>query len=379
MDQVIRRSSTLLVTLLVLFTIPRQLVGRDAHDLYTNDRATLMARADRVVQHVTAGVDDASFTTGSARFDGEWAFGTYQMAVLGLAQVIQSAPDQGDRYRPALRSALDQLLLPKTRAFAREAWGSDAFDSLSDVSSRDGWLGYIALSMSVARSVDPEFQHTELHDQMIESLRARIEGSSTMLIETYPGETYPVDISAAIAAIDLHTRLTKGNATSLTDRWVTKIRSTLLDTNTGYLSQTGPTPGLHRGSGTSLAAYFLGFAPSASAQLLAKDLYTSLRVHGFRSLAGFGVVREYASDYSDGGDIDSGPVFQGFGVSVTGFALASAKRFGDEKMFTALHRTASLTGVPYTGKHGKGYVVGGPLGDAILLAMETAQPIELQA
>jgi hypothetical protein len=373
--RLIRVCSLVLIVVVVLLTIPRQLVGRDAHALFTDDRTTLIARADRVAHHVTSGVQESDFTTGSPRFDGEWAFGTYQMAVLGLAQVIQSVPDEAERFRPALRLALDQLLAPKTRAFAREAWGTDAFESLSDLSSRDAWLGYVALSMSVARDADPKFRYIELHDEMITSLRTRIEASPSMLIETYPGETYPVDVSAAIAAIDLHARLTDGNSSPLVDRWVDKIRSKLLDANTGYLSQTGPEPGMHRGSGTSLAAYFLGFAPTPSAQELTKDLYKSLRVHGFRFIGGFGVVREYASDFSDGGDIDSGPVFQGFGVSVTGFALASAKRFGDEEMFTALHRTAALTGVPYNGKHGKGFVVGGPLGDAILLAMETAQPM----
>jgi hypothetical protein len=373
--QRLRPFCSLLIIGAVLLSVPRQLVGRDAHALYTNDRTTLIARADRVAQHVTAGVQESDFTTGSARFDGEWAFGTYQMAVLGLAQVIQSVPDEADRFRPGLRLALDQLLVPKTRAFAREAWGTDALESLGDLSSRDAWLGYVALSMSVARTADPQFRYIELHDEIITTLRARIEASPTMLIETYPGETYPVDVSAAVAAIDLHAHITNANSSSFVDRWVSNIQSKLLDGNTGYLSQTGPEPGIHRGSGTSLAAYFLGFAPTDSAQQLTQDLYQSLRVHGFRSIGGFGVVREYASDYSDGGDIDSGPVIQGFGVSVTGFALASAKRFGDEAMFTALHRTATLTGVPYAGKHGKGFVVGGPLGDAILLAMETAQPI----
>jgi hypothetical protein len=364
------------IGLLVLSIVPRNIVGRDADALYTDDRGTVLQRADRVVAHVKSGVVASDFTTGSSRFDGEWAFGTYQMAILGLSQVSQTFPDAASRYRPAMREATKLLLAPNTHQFATEAWGSDAFASLDDSSSRDAWLGYVALSLSVERSVDPEFPYVDLHDRLIASLRKRIEHSPTLLIETYPGETYPVDVSAAIAAIDLHAHLTGGDASPLVDRWVQQTRQTLLDPTTGYLSQTGPEPGRYRGSGTSLAAYFLGFAPTPSAQSLAKDLYTSLRVHGFRSVAGFALVREYASNYSDSGDIDSGPVFIGFGVSPSGFTIASAKRQHDEHVFAALHRTAALTGVPYAGSSGKGFVVGGALGDSIMLAMETARPMD---
>ena len=59
-------------------------------------------------------------------------------------------------------------------------------------------------------------------------------------------------------------------------------------------------------------------------------------------------------------------------VSATGFTLASAKLHGDEAFFTSLYRTTDLFGVPVHRPHGKRFMSGGPLGNAILLAMTTA-------
>jgi hypothetical protein len=62
----------------------------------------------------------------------------------------------------------------------------------------------------------------------------------------------------------------------------------------------------------------------------------------------------------------------GAGVSATGFTLSSAKLHGDKELFTALYRTADLFGVPVHRPSGTRFMSGGPLGNAILLAMTTA-------
>jgi hypothetical protein len=87
---------------------------------------------------------------------------------------------------------------------------------------------------------------------------------------------------------------------------------------------------------------------------------------------GYGGIREYPPDVDGAGDIDSGPVVLGVSVSATGFALASAKLHNDSSMFTSLYRTADFWGVPMHRPSGMRYLSGGPLGNAILLAMTTA-------
>jgi hypothetical protein len=370
----IRVLIALAVAFAVLATVPQRLVGRNSDALFRGDLSVVLPLADQVAHSVTSGVTTKKFSTGSKRFDGEWAFGTHQMAVLGLSQVLLAHPDRPDlakRYLPAIRRASEVLLDPKTRAFGTEAWGNDAMEHL-DEPDRDAWLGYVALALSVHRQVDPTFAHKALHEKLIGALRKRIEANPTGLFQTYPNETYPVDVSASIAAIAIHERLANSGADAFVETWLFRFRDRYLDANSGYLVQAtdGTTSeGTPRGSGTSLAAYFLGFADPPTA----KGMFDALRKEGDRNLLGFSTIREYPDGVSGSGDIDSGPVIFGSSVSATGFTLASARRFGDRKLFRRLNNTASLWGVPFASGHGRGHAIGGPLGDAILLAMYTAR------
>jgi hypothetical protein len=136
-------------------------------------------------------------------------------------------------------------------------------------------------------------------------------------------------------------------------------------------AQRGQATDAPRGSGTAIASYFLSFADPA----LSRTLHQGLVRHGHASFAGFGGIREHAPGFEGGGDIDSGPVLLGIGVSATGFALASARVHGDRAMYVELLRTAWLFGVPASREHGgERFVAGGPLGNALLLAMLTARP-----
>ena len=72
------------------------------------------------------------------------------------------------------------------------------------------------------------------------------------------------------------------------------------------------------------------------------------------------------------GDIDSGPVVLGFGVSASGFAIGASRAHGDRETFTGLYATAHLFGAPWDEDGSRTYATGGPIGDAILFAMLTA-------
>ena len=297
------------------------------------------------------------------------------MAILGLSQVLRSHPDRHDlakRWLPAIRRASEVILAAETRKFATEAWGNDALEHLTDIDRGDAWLGYVALSLGLHRSVDPDFAFVTEHDQIVAALKTRIAASPSRLIETYPGETYPVDVAAAVAAIGVHDQLTHDpTGKAFVHTWTRYLSEHYVDQSSGYLAQnvSGGEVGTPRGSGTSLAAYFLGFVDEATS----RRLYNALRRNSARTALGFATIREFPVGVSGTGDIDSGPVLFGASVSATGFTLSSAKRFRDRTLFTHLYNTASLFGVAFPSGHGTGHAIGGPLGDAILLAMCTAQ------
>jgi hypothetical protein len=353
--------------------VPRTLVGRDADALFDGELAAQDGLARAVADTELGDVGARSFHTGSARFDGEWAVATHQMAALGLAQVIAAHPALRPRYLPALRRAVDHLFRPVTWDFAREAWGHDPIERL-DTDEGHAYLGYVALAMGALRGVDPGTPHAALHDRIVAALARRLERSRDGVIETYPGEAYPCDIAAVVGAVGQHARLTGTDRRALLARMSRVYHERFTHRASGYLAQSvDPLTGVAhhdpRGSGTALAAYFLSFADAS----LARELGGSLARTGHTTLAGFAAVREYAPGTGGLGDVDSGPVVFGVSVSATGFALATARQMGDRERYRELFRTAALFGVPVRRGGGWRFVTGGPIGNAILLAMLTAR------
>jgi hypothetical protein len=186
-----------------------------------------------------------------------------------------------------------------------------------------------------------------------------------------------VDNAAGIAALSLHDRATGEDHGAALASALDAVRR-MRDPATGLLHQsTGPdgTPlDAPRGSGTFLASWFLHRADPD----LARGLYESGRSALSRRLLGLSAMREYPAGQDGSGDVDSGPLVLGYSVSATGFALGAATAAGDEETRAGVLRTARLGAplaillVPGLGTDEKG-ATGSHLGDAILLAMLTAQ------
>lgn len=365
---------TVACVLALAAVLPRSLVGREAGALFEGDAPAQGSLARAVAADVLRDSGVAAFHTGSGRFDGEWALVTSQMSALGLSQVILAHPAERARYLPSLRLAVEHILRPQTFAFATQAWGVSPLDHLDDERGH-AYLGYVALALGALRAVDPATPRAALHDRIVASLARRLERSPSGALETYPGESYPCDLASVVGAIGQHARLTGADRRALLSRMSAVYLARWIDPSSGYLAQavdpaTGAPTSPGRGSGTALSSYFLSFADPA----LSRALGLAVARTGARTLAGFGGVREYAPGSSGHGDIDSGPVVLGVSVSATGFALSSARQLGDRGRFVALYRTAALFGVPVARGDGRAFLAGGPIGNAILLAMLTARP-----
>lgn len=359
-------------------TVPRTVVGRDADAWYVDDRDTALAMADAVAAYVEDGVTTDAFSTGSPRFDGEWVLGTHQMAAIGLAQVVIAHPELRDRYLPVVVIAVERLLDDHTYGFAKSAWGTGPWQSL-DRDYGHGYLGYVGLALGMLRELDPQTRHAAIHDRLVDALVRRMAAHPLGIVETYPGEAYPCDLAAIVGAIAQHDRLTGpdrpagGARAELVAHMANVYRTHWIDGASGYLVQAvagdGSPRDAPRGSGTALAAFFWSFADPAMAQALDRALLDG----GHASVFGFAAIHEYAAGVAGLGDIDSGPVVLGVSVSATGFALSAARRQGNRERFAALFRTAALFGAPVSRDDRTRMLAGGPLGNAILLAMLTAR------
>jgi hypothetical protein len=323
-----------------------------------------------VVEQTSVGVDATRFRTGSARFDAEWAFGTLLMTTLGLGQVVLAHPDERASFQSAMERSVEQLVSEQTNAFGTSAWGDSGLQHLAHGRGH-GYLGYANLALSMLRLVAPSMSRARLGDELSDALAERLAAAPHGLFETYPGEAYPPDMAMVAGSIALHDCAVGRPERAFMPAWRAAFRR-YIDPESGLLYQaadarTGATIGAPRGSGTALAAYATSFADAA----LSRQLYAGLHRQAL-SVLGFGMMREYASATAGDGDIDSGPVLLGVGVSATGFALAAARLHGDQRLFTELYRTVDLFGVPLQRGHARHFMSGGPLGNAIVLAMSGA-------
>jgi hypothetical protein len=350
--------------------VPRCVAGHPAGALWEGDLGSQDGPAREVAAYVGSGVAASAFHTGSPRFDGEWAFGTFTMAAVGLGHVVLAHPSLGGAYVPVMEKCAAELVSKSSNEFGTEAWGDFGFEGLPGGRGH-GYLGYSNLALSMIRLVHPGTSHGELHDSLTEALATRLAAAPHGLFETYPGEAYPADMAMVAGSIALHDCATGAPERSWLPAW-REAFSRWIDPGSGLLYQagrwdTGRPAGPPRSSGTALAAFALSFLDRE----LSRRLFEGLR-RTKTGLLGFGALREYPVGHEGKGDIDSGPVVLGASVSATGFTLSSAKLFGDRELFVELYRTADLFGVPVHRPSGKRFMSGGPLGNAILLAMTTA-------
>jgi hypothetical protein len=349
--------------LLVLFTIPWRIAALDHARWYAGEAEAQLALARGVDRWIAEGqLARDSFTTGDARYDAEWLFGTHVMAALGFGQVARAHPAHRDEMIAAMDRALDRLAEPDLAAFDREGWGEEA---LGSDRGHIAYLGYYGLALGLRGRLGPS-RHDAIRERFEEALVTRFERE--LLVETYPGERYPVDNAAAIGALALAER---PEAASVVTRWLAVFEERWRDANSGLVIQSigrdGAPLDAPRASGTALAAYFLAFADEE----VARSLYQSLEASTGDVVIGFGAMKEYPPGHRGHGDVDSGPLIAGFSISGTGFALVSARRFGSEERFAQLWATTRLFGLPRERGDRFHFVLGGPLGDAILFAMLT--------
>jgi len=365
--------SAVLAVLAVRFVAPA-IAAAPAQALIDDDRDAQAAMALGVRAWLEDDLELGAFDTGSSRFDGEWLFGTYMLSGVGLAQAARAHPEWRQEHAELIDRCIEALLSRRVRAFDRDAWGRDPLDALGSHQAHVAYLGYLNLVLSLHRDLDPDSRHAHLNDRITAHLVRLSRGSPTGLLETYPGEVYPVDNSVFIASVAVHDLATDADHHAFLGGWCSRLPR-FRDPDTGLLYQrvdgaTGRALDRGRGSGTAFAAWFLSFADSG----LSADLHRTVRDELFGTFVGFGVTREYARGVLGLGDIDSGPVVLGFGVSATGFTLASARAQGDDETFRRAYATAQLFGAPVDRGGKRRFALGGPIGDAMMFALTTARP-----
>lgn len=360
---------TLLAFILGIGVVPHRLCERDAAAYFDGDPSVTLALASSVARWAETELSPESFATGSRRFDGEWRFGTYMMAAMGFGQVALEHPEERGASLARMERCLDAMLADDVAVFDREAWGGEG--ALAGARGHAAYLGYAGLALGLHRALRPSSRFSGIGDRFVAALATRIEHSPTGFVETYPGEVYPVDNAAALGAIALHAKATGREAPPALAKGLAALKRAI-DRETGLLVQAVGVDDARprdaaRASGTALASYFLAYADVPTS----RALWDAIERRQLRTVLGFGVVLEGSS-----GDIDSGPVVFGFGVSATGFSIGASRIHGARDAFASLYATAHLFGAPFDEGGARTHATGGAIGDAILFAMTTAPRLE---
>jgi hypothetical protein len=367
-----RALCALFVFALVCGVVPARAMGRNAPAYFEGDVDAQRELAAGCESWLRRPLRRGRFGTVSGRFDGEWMFATYMMSGMGFAQMAEEHPELAARHRVLVEKSVDEILTRESRAFEVEAWGTDPIDSLAQDRGHNAYLGYLNLLLSLERRVWPDNKHAALNDAITASLVRRLSRASIGLVESYPGEVFPIDNTALFGSIGLYDKATGAHHEALLSKLFARLDAQYTDPRTGMLYQlvdprTGAPVDAPRASGTALGAYFVSFASEERAKKLDEALAANTD-----TVLGFGAVKEYGPDVAGSGDVDSGPLVFGFGVTATGFSLATSRISGDAARFRSLYATTHLFGAPRDRDGARHFVSGGPVGDAILFAMLTA-------
>lgn len=377
----VRRRCWRALVLLAMFLLgvcrlPYWWCARESAHWFRGEPDVQQQLARSVERWVSTDLSRADFQTGSTQFDGEWLFGTYLMAGFGFCQIALAHPELRGHYLPLIDRCIVAIQRPDVRALDRDSWGTDPLESLDSADDHAAYLGYFNLLLSLHRTLVADSPHAALNDRISAALLRRMAASPTGILETYPGEAYPVDNAAVLASVALHARATGTERDRILQDAIRQFRRVAIDPASGLLRQavdkaTGAATDAPRGSGTAFGLYFLSFAEPA----LSADLYAAVKRELWQTVFGFGGVREYLRGTKQQiRDIDSGPIVFGFGLSPTGFLIGGSRIHGDEDAYRRLFATAWACGAPYRHEGQLSFVTGASLGDAILLAMLTARP-----
>ncbi len=358
-------------------TVPHRIAGWEADSWFEGDAALQDKLAKGLRETTSDDLVERPFRTGSAHFDSEWLFGSYMMAAMGYGQMALALPEREPELVRDMDRCIEGMLKEKSRYYDTSTWGEDPLASLDGERGHVAFLGYMNLVLGLRRVLSPKNPHAALHDRVTAALERRFSHTSGFL-ETFPGQTFPVDNASAIGSLGLHQRAT-GTDHTKTILAFRALVNTKARQDDGLLVQITQTDGRHRdvgrGSGTFLGSYFLSFADPE----LARSLYDAGKRALYTEHVGFGAMREHTEAHPGGDDIDSGPVFLGLGVSSSGFAIGPSRAFGDRETFRGLYALLHLFGLPVDSSGTRTYASGGPIGDAIVLAMLTARPPETLA
>jgi hypothetical protein len=360
----------LAVLAIVLLRVAWHLWERDDPKAVLEGRveSDLVERRDYLGAHI----DEAAkaLAPKESQFAGEWSIVTLSMTAIAAANIGFGHSDTVPADIELITRCAEAARRKESRAFDSARWNDDPIDAMDGPNAHIGYLGHLAMILEAHRLLgghDPEL--AALETKVIAALTTKLRSAPSGLLPTYPNETYVADNAVVLAALAIADvgRAGKPHAALLKTTLAT-WRATLLDKKTGVLVFSPARPEA-RASGAALSAMMLAWVDDAFATEQAK----AIAAHFDDDVFGlFGAVCEFEGCKGEG-DVDSGPLVHGASPAASGFAIALAKRSGDEKWLGRLLATGEWAGLSFSWSGKRRYVFAPLVGDAVVLAAKSAR------
>jgi hypothetical protein len=334
----IRRRRWILVLLLVLVAwttfCSRQLYRAPSH-------ASLRLRLNYLERIIQEGSGPATALGRLGAQNPEWALFTLSFTTYGLANVAAHDTSFRAEARQYMGLAIRQVLSDNIRQ-PFDAPGQQVYASYS-LPNSVLYLGHLNLMLGCYRQLVANSPYWGLHDSLSAALYRRYAHEPAGNLESYPGLRWLPDNTVALASLTLHSRLTGSRYARAGQRWATAAQARWLAPATGLLaSQVDALGQVREGPRGSMLGWGIWFIARFDS-VLARQQYQRYQAAGSTSLGVLRLYREWPDRYStDVGDVDSGPLLLGYGISATTTAFADAVALRDWRNAQRLRRVISL-------------------------------------
>ena len=308
------------------------------------------------------------------QFQGEWALYSCSMLSKALINISTLYPETKPSSIQALDSLINIVISPELRLYDKLSWNEDPLDNLESNNSHVSYLSHLAWIIGNYKNIGGGNSYDALYDSICKTLNRRILESPCLNIPTYPGEPiYIPDMMVAIVALKEYSEINERKFKTTIDKWLLKAKKEWIDEETGllasFLTEDGIKIGDIKGSYSALNCYYLTLIDPE----FAKDQYTKLKTHFYKSFPFDGLKEYYDRSCLFGIDIDAGPILFNLSPSGTAFAIGCATFFNDWDYRRRLLTTAEIAGHTIKWRNKRHYMLANVflVGEAITLAMRT--------
>lgn len=272
-------------------------------------------------------LDGDSRITKLMETNAEWILFTYSFTTFSLYHLYEKDLISYERCIELMLKAINKYLDPGVSMH----YGTDPYKLEGYTSVL--YLGHLNMMLGCYRKIAKNDRFLNLHETISLHLEKRFTSSPYFQLPSYPEAIWISDNAQAMASLKLFDEVSPGKIKPVWKKWIKQIEEKYTDPHVNLPYSTinfdsGKPEEEPRGSMLGWIIFFEYYFDSK----LAKTHYENYKEYFSADSLGFRMFRERYNDFSTNiGDIDSGPIINGFSIPASQFAFIDAILVGDQE------------------------------------------------